>query len=82
MLELYRLALGIRRAHPALGDGSMAWLDAPSDVLSFERDPGFVCLVNLARDPVPAPSGTVLLTSAELTDDGQVPPDTTVWFGC
>jgi alpha-glucosidase len=80
MLELYRSALAIRRVHPALGDGSMGWLDGPSGVLAFERDPGFVCLVNLTRDPVPAPSGALLLTSADLTDDGQVPPDTTVWF--
>jgi alpha-glucosidase len=82
MLELYRSALGIRRLHPALGDGSMDWLDAPKGVLAFARDPGFVCLVNLASDPVPAPSGALLLTSTDLTDDGQVPPDTTVWFGC
>jgi alpha-glucosidase len=82
MLELYRSALAIRRVHPALGDGSMSWLDAPSGVLAFERDPGFVCLVNLTRDPVPVPSGTLLLTSADLTDDGQLPPDTTVWLEC
>jgi alpha-glucosidase len=82
MLELYRSALAIRRAHPALGDGSMGWLDAPPGVLAFARDPGFVCLVNLTRDPVPVPPGELLLTSADLTDDVQVPPDTTVWVEC
>jgi alpha-glucosidase len=29
MLELYRAALLLRREHPALGDGSLTWLDAP-----------------------------------------------------
>ena len=33
MLELYRSALRIRRAHPALGEGKLRWLDAPSGVL-------------------------------------------------
>ena len=79
-LDLYRNALKIRRAHPALGDGSMAWLDAPAGVLCFAREPGFVCLVNLTADPVPLPSGTVLYTSGELTRDGRVPSDTTVWL--
>jgi alpha-glucosidase len=82
MLELYRSALKIRRDHPALGDGAMSWLDAPTGVLAFARDPGFVCLVNLGADPVPAPTGMGLLTSGALIDDSCVPPDTAVWFGC
>jgi alpha-glucosidase len=58
----------------------MDWLDAPAGVLAFVRDPGFVCLVNLAADPVDLPSGAALLTSGSLTRDGRVPPDTTVWL--
>ena len=30
MLHLYRAALRIRREHPALGDGEMAWLETAS----------------------------------------------------
>jgi alpha-glucosidase len=39
--------LRIRRSHPALGDGDLAWdADAPANVLSFRREPGFRCIVN------------------------------------
>jgi alpha-glucosidase len=49
MLTLYRRALATRRAEPGLGDGPMAWLDAPADVLAFTRGDGrFACVV----DPV------------------------------
>ena len=79
MLELYRSALEIRRRHPALGDGSMEWLAGPAGVLSFAREAGFACLVNVTDEPVPSPRGALLLTSGELADDGRVPPDTAVW---
>ena len=77
---LYRSALEIRRRHPTRGDGSMESLDGPAGVLSFTREPGFGCLVNVAGEPVPLPGGAVLLASRELTDDGHVPRDTAVWL--
>jgi alpha-glucosidase len=80
MLELYRSALAVRRSHPALGDGSLTWDDAPAGVLSFARDPGFRCVVNLADEPIPPPDGALLLASGPLADDGQLPPDTAVWI--
>jgi len=40
MLELYRNALAIRRAEPALGDGPMTWRPAPGGVLAFDRGTG------------------------------------------
>jgi alpha-glucosidase len=81
MLELYRSALRIRRAQPALGDGALEWLDAPDGALAFAREPGFVCVVNISGDPVPPPEGgSVLLASGALTDDGWVPVDTAAWF--
>jgi alpha-glucosidase len=80
MLALYRRALGVRRTHEALGDGSLRWLDAPAGVLSFARDPGLQCLVNLAAEPVSMPAGTVLLASGPRADDGRLPPDTAVWI--
>jgi alpha-glucosidase len=80
MLELYRRALALRRTHNALGDGSLEWLDAPAEVLSFARDPRFLCAVNLAAEPVASPAGRVLLASGPLADDGRLPPDTAVWI--
>ncbi len=81
-LELYRLALKIREVHPALGDGTMRWLDldAPADALAFARDPGFQCWVNFGSEPVVLPADvSVLVTSGPLTDDGALPTDTTAW---
>jgi len=39
MLELYRTALHLRREHPALGDGTLAWVEAPAGVLAFRATP-------------------------------------------
>jgi alpha-glucosidase len=81
MLELYRAALRLRRAHPALGDGPLRWLEAPDGALAFARDPGFGCVVNLSGPPVPLPAGAApLLASGPLTADGAVPGDTAVWL--
>jgi alpha-glucosidase len=82
MLELYRAALRLRRAHPALGDGTLRWLATPGGVLAFARDPGFACLVNVSGPPAPLPAGTtVLLASGPLAAEGMVPEDTAVWLG-
>jgi alpha-glucosidase len=81
MLELYRAALRLRRVHPALGDGTLRWLDTPGGVLAFARDPGFACVVNLSGQPAPLPGGaTVLLSSGPLAPGGTVPEDTAVWL--
>ncbi|MFD5553104.1 glycoside hydrolase family 13 protein [Streptomyces sp. NPDC127068] len=84
-LELYRAALAARRAHPALGAGDrVQWLDAPAGVLAFRRTAGgrdLVCAANTTGAPVPwtAP-GTLLLSSAPLGADGELPADTTAWW--
>jgi alpha-glucosidase len=84
ILSLYRQALAIRHAEPGLGDGPMAWLDAPAGVLAFARpssqDPGVLCMVNLSAEPVALPEHAgILLTSGPL-DAGQLPTDTAVWL--
>ncbi len=88
MLALYRAALRLRREHPALGDGTARWAESAPGTLVFSREPGFVCTVNTAGEPVRLPlPGTVLLASGpvgqEQGADGPLavlPPDTAVWW--
>jgi alpha-glucosidase len=81
MLELYRQALRIRRAEPALADGPMSWLDAPDGVLAFSR--GHIqCVVNLSPRPTPLPARADLLLASGPLDDGQLPPDCAAWSAC
>ncbi|MFF3307639.1 glycoside hydrolase family 13 protein [Streptomyces sp. NPDC002952] len=81
MLELYREALRVRRAEPALGDGTLAWESDPdSTLLVFRRAPGFRCVVNFSEEPAALPEhGTVLLASGPL-HEGRLPSDTAVWL--
>ena len=80
MLSLYRDALALRRANPALGDGDLSWLPAPDGVLAFRRTPGFACVVNLTDSAITPPvQGGVLLSSAPL-EDGRIPSDGAVWL--
>ena len=87
MLELYRQALALRRAQPALGvgegvgEGEMTWIAGlPEGAIGFTREPGFACLVNVSADAVPIPDEwAVMIASAPLT--GRVlAADTTVWL--
>ncbi|WP_149831140.1 glycoside hydrolase family 13 protein [Streptomyces tailanensis] len=80
MLELYRTALRLRRAHPALGDGTMTWLDAPADVLAFRREPGFTCVVNLSNEPYQLPEHSTISLASGPIRDGLLEPDHAVWL--
>ncbi|WP_410789796.1 glycoside hydrolase family 13 protein [Kribbella sp. C-35] len=80
-LSLYKAALRIRHDHPALGEGRLVWdADAPDDVLSFTREPGFRCVVNLSDAPVTLPPHQQVLLASEPLADGVLPADTTVWL--
>lgn len=80
-LSLYRLALAERRRNPALGDGTFVWdPDAGPAVLSFTREPGFRCLVNLSPEPVPLPAGAEILVASGPIRDGEVGTDQAVWL--
>ncbi|WP_049569886.1 glycoside hydrolase family 13 protein [Nonomuraea sp. SBT364] len=80
-LNLYRAALRLRREHPALGGGTLTWLDSPRDVLAIRREPGLTVVLNTGEEPVaPGLGGRVLLSSGPVADDGVIPPDTTVWL--
>ena len=82
MLALYRAALRIRAAEPALGDGPMSWLDLHPQALAFTRGDGRVASVtNFAARPIPLPPGAeVVLASEELTTTAELPPDSTAWL--
>ncbi len=80
MLSLYRTALSIRRSHPALGDGTLTWIESPADVLAFSRGLGFVSVTNLSHTPVELPTYTRLLLASTPLDGGLLPPDSTAWL--
>jgi alpha-glucosidase len=81
ILNLYRSALHFRGELPALGDGTLTWLDTDSEVLAFTRAPGFACVVNFGSSPVGLPiAGQVLLCSDAEAEDGVVLPHSAVWL--
>jgi alpha-glucosidase len=81
MLEHYREVLRVRREHPALGDGTLEWIEASPGVLAFRREPGFVCVVNFTAEPQPLPTyGNVLVASVPL-EGGLLAADAAVWLG-
>ena len=80
MLELYRSALRLRRAEPALGDGSMTWLPSAEGVLAFDRGASVRCVSNLSATPVGLPSHRAVILASGPLDGGMLPPDTTVWL--
>jgi alpha-glucosidase len=80
-LCLHREALRIRREHPALGVGSLRWVETPDDGLAFAREPGLLCVVNFGTVDAPLPRHReLLLASGPLGEDGDLPPDTAVWL--
>ncbi len=80
-LALYRASIRLRHAHPGLsGDAPWRLDDADGDVVILERGNGFVSVSNCADQPIARPRGVLLLSSAPLAADGQIPPDTTAWF--
>ena len=57
----------IRRAEPALNDGSFTWLSSDPGVLAFERGRGLICITNLSGAAIPLPRHeAVLLASADV----------------
>ena len=81
MLSLYRTLLAERHTNPALGegDGTLTWEDAPAGVLSFRREPGFRCVVNLSDAEVDLPEGDLLVSSVPLTGR-TLPVDAAAWL--
>jgi alpha-glucosidase len=80
MLWLYRDALRIRAALPALADPELAWLGSPARVLAFSRGDDFLNITNLSDDSFALPPDAVVLLSSSPLDDGRLPPDSTAWL--
>ncbi len=80
MLELYRAALRIRRAEPALGDGPMTWRPSPDGVLAFDRGVSVRCMVNLSAGPAAMPEHAGVLLASGPLDGPLLPPDCAVWL--
>ena len=78
--EPSRTAPHLRPENPALGDGTMTWLDTPVGVLAFRRDPGFVCVVNLSGEAYPLPDHSSVLRASGPVEDGVLTPDQAAWL--
>ena len=77
MLNLYRTALRIRRTRITAHNAPLAWVQATSSVLAFDRGTQFRCTINLSAQPCPLP-GTVLIASQNNLP-GQLPADAAAW---
>ncbi|MDR1512382.1 MAG: DUF3459 domain-containing protein, partial [Propionibacteriaceae bacterium] len=82
-LTFYRRLLALRRdllsslkGHGA-GEPDLTWLDAPPNVLGFQRPNGWQVWTNFGAEAVPLPPGELLLASRETTEE--LPGATTVW---
>lgn len=76
-LRLYRAAIALRKQLQCAED--LEWIPGPKQVLHFVRPNGWQSLTNFGQRPVRVPNGTLLLSSAPLTD-GLVPGNATVWL--
>jgi alpha-glucosidase len=77
-LELYRLALALRRQYD-LGFGTIEWLDGYGEGVVAFRSNGLTVVANVSASSMPIPAGELLLASEALVD-GLLPADTTVWL--
>jgi alpha-glucosidase len=83
MLALYRSALALRHAEPALRGGAVTWLDLGPGVVALELNhpdgPPVVVVATAGADGVQLPAGEVLLAS-EPVSDGWLGPDASAWL--
>jgi alpha-glucosidase len=76
-LEMYRTGLALRREYFER-DETLTWLDLGADVLAFERGTGIVCALNYGSDPLPLPTGQLLLSSTGDLD--VIASEACVWY--
>ncbi|PLS30218.1 alpha-amylase [Bifidobacterium margollesii] len=91
MLNLYRRVLDIRqRLLTPTGDVSLTWVDdevaseRAETVIAYARPTAeggrLISITNFGADPLPLPDGEVAVASVDLTEDGLLPRDATVWL--
>ncbi len=78
VLELYRRALRLRRENLVAAPASVAWVDAPADVVAFARG-SWQCWVNTGEAEVALPAGEVVLCSDPEAAPGRLPGATAAW---
>ncbi|WP_104126361.1 alpha-amylase family glycosyl hydrolase [Cryobacterium sp. Y57] len=77
-LELYKLALRLRREH-SLAAGTVEWIDGFGPEVAAYRNGGVTVVANTGSASVQLPAGEVLLASEELVGR-TLPGDTTAWL--
>ena len=84
---LYKKSLSLRHSHPALGgEGVPTWIEAPTGLMHFTREPGLEVIVNTTDVAVSlqVQGNSILLESAgggSLTDGRlAIAANTTVWL--
>ncbi|WVO22458.1 uncharacterized protein IAS62_003788 [Cryptococcus decagattii] len=80
VLSFYRRALGLRKELQAAEE--LEWVENPNkEVLHFRRPCGWEVIVNIGKDSVDLPKGSILLSSSSNALKGsKVPGETTVWL--
>jgi alpha-glucosidase len=81
MLELYRRALAVRRALPALHTTDMRWVDSPREVLHWRRphsDGSVDVVVAMGEQPYLLPGGEVVVASHPM-EGGLLPAGAAAW---
>lgn len=79
-LTLYREALAQRAQLPALGDGTLTWVEVGPTALAFTREPGFGCWVNFGPAALPLPEGAEMILASGDLSNGELPADTAAWL--
>ncbi|HEV7711841.1 MAG TPA: alpha-amylase family glycosyl hydrolase [Asanoa sp.] len=75
--EMYVAALRLRREHE-LGDGELAWVAGPDEVVAL-RNGDLLVLTNFGVQPATLPEGAEVLLASEPVAGREVPTDVTVW---
>jgi alpha-glucosidase len=85
-LNFYRKFLDLRKKHPALGGNSeVKFLETPTGVLGFSREPGFAAIANTSNETQKVDiAGEIIIASSDGVDveDSylKIPAHTTVWL--
>jgi len=80
-LELYRTALHLRRAEVDLHGADMTWAESQTPgELTFDRGPGFRCVVNFGTSPIPLHAGATVLIASGPCEPTTLAGETTAWL--